>query len=132
MNMVRNGVVKHSSDWSFGGCQELCGKRKRYQIIDQDRLLNFLEQQDLNRFREWYMNTLNELCSQDVSTMEREKYWSKSFAVGSPEWFSDITLIPDHIREKYIKPVDSEESGTYVFNPPQTVLLKMWKLLKLK
>ena len=132
MNMVRAGAVKHPSEWAFGGYQEICGKRKRYQIVDQERLLNFLEQQDVEHFRKWYENTLIDLCSRDASSMKRENYWSKSFAVGSPEWFSDITIIPGHIREKYIKPIDEEEFDTYIFNPPQTVLLKMWKILKSK
>jgi len=131
MNMLRAGVVKHLSEWQFGGYHELCGERKRYQIIDQNKLLNTLQQDDILRFREWYKNTINELCSQ--KELPEEKFWSSSFAVGSSDWFQNMTVLPDTMKQKYLKLANEKgDSDTYIINPPQSVLLKVWKMLKRK
>jgi putative transposase len=131
MNMVRAGVVSHPSEWQYGGYQELCGNRKRYHIIDQSRLLNTLFQDDILHFREWYNNTLNELCKQ--KELPTEKHWGSAFAVGSIDWFEKITMLPESVKQQYIEPVDNNENlDTYIINPPQSVLLKMWKMLKTK
>jgi putative transposase len=131
MNMVRAGAVNHPSEWDFGGYQELCGNRKRYRIIDQDRLLNYLEIGDIVNFREWHGKTLDELCSREEHP--RERFWSRSFAVGSPEWFEEISPLKRQNLQKYIEPAgDSEDSGTYVINPPQSVLSRWWKTLRSK
>ena len=39
LNMVRAGKVAHPRDWRWCGHDELIGKRKRYRIVDIDRLL---------------------------------------------------------------------------------------------
>ena len=42
LNMVRAGAVKHPSQWRWCGYDELTGKRSRYRIINQERLLDEL------------------------------------------------------------------------------------------
>ena len=37
--MVRAGVVRHPSEWLFGGYDEIRNPAKRYSIIDQKSLL---------------------------------------------------------------------------------------------
>ena len=129
MNMIRAGVVDHPSEWDFGGFQEICGNRQRYQIIDQDMLLKTLSQNDIFHFRKWYGNTLEKLCGQ--KEYPREKFWSSSFAVGSPDWFEKMSILPEPIKDKYLKPVDNEENqDTLIINPPQSVLLNVWKMIK--
>ena len=39
LNMLRAGVVKHPIDWKYCVYHELVGMRKRYCIIDIDRLI---------------------------------------------------------------------------------------------
>ena len=97
-------------------------------IIDKNKLLNTLHCSDIVNFREWYNNTLNELCRQ--KELPTEKFWSSSFAVGSSEWFKNMTLLPDSV-DKYVECVN-ENSNTYIINPPQSVLVNLWKKLKNK
>ncbi len=40
LNMVRAGAVKHPSDWPHSGYKEIQELRRRYVIIDHDRLLD--------------------------------------------------------------------------------------------
>ena len=129
MNMVRAKVVKHPSEWPFGGYHEISRNRQRYQIIDQNKLLNMLQRKDILKFREWYKNTLNELCMQKDLPVER--FWSSSFAVGSPDWFKNMMLLPDGIKDKYLEQIKNG-SDTHIINPPQSVLVRLWKNIKNK
>jgi len=56
--MVRAGVVARPDEWIGGARDELSGRRRRYRIIDQCRLLDCLECQTADHFREWYGNTI--------------------------------------------------------------------------
>ena len=134
MNMVRAGIVDNPNKWLFGGYQELIGRRQRYKIIDQDRVLKLLGKNDIGRFREWYIKTLDYKCSRKL-LQEEEKFWSNSFAVGGKKWFEEITLLTERDREKYLKLSNGEEespSATYILQPPQSVIWKIWKKLKAK
>ena len=42
MNMVRAGVVSHPREWEWCGYHELVGKRKRYRLVSQEKLLHLL------------------------------------------------------------------------------------------
>jgi len=75
----------------------------------------------------WYTSTLDDLCSSE--NLPREKFWASAFAVGSPEWFCKTTFISDKLLEKHLKPVDDDPDGTYIFNPSQSVLRRVWKKL---
>jgi REP-associated tyrosine transposase len=134
MNMVRARVTDNPVNWSFGGYQELSGRRQRYKIIDQNRLLNLLGKSDILHFREWYIKTLDHKCSRKL-LKEDEKFWSSSFAVGGRKWFEEITLLTERDSDKYLKPADCEDespSATYILQPPQSVILKIWRRIKSK
>ena len=77
------GIVDNPNKWLFGGYQELTGRRQRYKIIDQGRVLQLLGKNDIVRFREWYIKTLDHKYSRKL-LQEEEKFWSNSFAVGVP------------------------------------------------
>ena len=74
MNMVRAGVVRHPRDWRFGGYQELSGNRKRYRIIDQNRLLQLLAIGDMDSFRRWHEGAIAELCMCKPEQLPREPH----------------------------------------------------------
>lgn len=40
LNMVRAGVIRHPNEWPWCGYRELTGKRKRYRLLQVDRLVN--------------------------------------------------------------------------------------------
>ena len=83
LNMVRAGVVKHPSEWKHGSHAEFTGTRKRYRIINIDRLLECLWMSSEKEFRQWYLQTLAETLS---LKQQPEPFWSQAVAVGSPEW----------------------------------------------
>jgi putative transposase len=58
LNMVRAQVVFHPSEWAFGGYQELCGTRKRYRCLDQEKLREFITISSPDKFRQWYEDNL--------------------------------------------------------------------------
>ena len=57
--MARVGVAAHPREWRFGGYHELSGTRKRYRIIDLDRLLVLLATPEVATFRNWCETTLD-------------------------------------------------------------------------
>jgi REP element-mobilizing transposase RayT len=50
MNMVRAGVVDHPRKWKWSGHHELTGLRKRYCVLNLDKLLTKLESFDYYSF----------------------------------------------------------------------------------
>jgi len=58
MNMVRAGVVKRPSDWKFCGLHEILSPKKRYAIIDHNRLLELLDFDDFTVFKKTYLDCL--------------------------------------------------------------------------
>ena len=43
LNMVRAGAVTHPLEWKHAGIHELIGNKKRYRIINRNKLLNALD-----------------------------------------------------------------------------------------
>lgn len=131
MNMVRAGVVEHPEAWRFGGYQQLSGARKRYCIIDFERLVWCLGLADARAFGDWYAATLDELCLQ--KEWRREPYWSESFAVGDRSWLRELTG-GDSETERHITPVSLEgtEAGDLgedmcTLNPPRSLYYRVWR-----
>jgi putative transposase len=86
LNMVRAGVVLHPERWCASGYHELCGKRRRYRLIDARQLIRCIGQDPdisggVENFQEWYQNTLAEKLAQGYHS--REAYWSEAAAIGS-------------------------------------------------
>ena len=54
MNIVRVGVVAGPAEWRHGSAHELAGDRRRYRIVDRDRLLERLELPDWGVYTDWY------------------------------------------------------------------------------
>ncbi len=126
MNRVRAGVGAHPREWRFGGYQELSGARKRYRIIDLDRLLGLLGSSDVAGFRRWHAATLGELC--DRREQQRETHWSRAFAVGSRRWLRELSLGRVQMEE-YIEPVGGEGAGApdaaCMLSPPQLEYMRL-------
>jgi hypothetical protein len=56
LNMVRAGVVKHPKDWSFGGYRYIVTPPQRYRLTDNEKLMELLDINEMNRFCETYRN----------------------------------------------------------------------------
>lgn len=81
LNMVRAGKVRHPDDWRWCGWSELTGRRKRYRLVDVERLLSSLDIADEVTFREAYVDGMQRRL--EDRQLRREAAWTESLAVGS-------------------------------------------------
>lgn len=81
MNMVRAGVVDRPTDWAHCSAYDLASSRRRYRIVDRERLLERLEIEDWETYLHWYDSTLADILRQRLF-MVRQSFWSRSAAVG--------------------------------------------------
>jgi putative transposase len=88
LNMVRAGAVSHPRDWNWGGYQELLGQRKRFRLLDLDRLLALLEMANAAEFMKFHDDRI--AFALDRKLLRREPHWSEAIAVGSKPYVEDI------------------------------------------
>jgi putative transposase len=90
LNMVRAGVVAHPTEWGECGVHELLGNRKRYRVLNAERLLWSLGlPDDLDGFRDWYRVTLADLSV--AAYQLREPHWTECVAVGGRDWIESMS-----------------------------------------
>lgn len=88
LNMVRCGVVEHPSRWEWCGYSELIGNRKRYRLLDVDRLLSLLGAEDAVSFRKNLNAAL--VLAIEKRQLERDPRWTESLAVGSEAFVKEV------------------------------------------
>ena len=86
--MVRAGVVSHPREWSWTGYQELVGDRKRYRLIDRERLFELLGGRQEEEFRFNYARAIRDAVQCHEFT--REARWAESLAVGSEDFVREV------------------------------------------
>lgn len=97
LNMVRAGVVSHPDEWAWCGYDELVGTRKRYRLLDMDRVLlgagGWLAKDFTRNYRA--------VVAQDIERgrLMREPIWTESIAVGSEAYVSRVAA-DIHTRQK--------------------------------
>lgn len=96
LNMVRAGKVQHPREWRWCGWDELMGQRKRYRLLDTERLLSSLDIADLPTFRQVYSEGLERLIHE--GRLRREPMWTESLAVGSERF---VNAAADQFRARY-------------------------------
>jgi len=88
LNMVRAGKVNHPQEWSCSGYKEIQNPRKRYGLIDFERLIDLVEaknEEELKRsHKEWIEEKLRH------GNPFREDKWTESVAVGGEEFIKEI------------------------------------------
>jgi putative transposase len=84
LNMVRAGVVTHPSDWGFSGYNEIQNPRKRYALINYQRLMQLLNIQTVEELKKSHSGWIEEALRNNSSV--RESKWVKSVSVGSKEF----------------------------------------------
>ena len=89
LNMVRAGVVKHPSDWKFGGYSEINYPRRKLRLIEHDRLMALVGVDTLAQLRDAHIGWVEEVLSKE--NLDRESMWTESIAVGSRH-FAEITM----------------------------------------
>ena len=108
LNMVCAGVVKHPSQWPFGGYNEIQKPKLRYALIDYDELkdtLNFNEMDELaESYRGWVEEALKNVRHR------RDQRWTESIAVGSESF---VTETKERLGFKARGRVASEWDGVF-------------------
>ena len=89
LNMVRVGVVKHPSDWEFGGYNEINYPRRKFRLIDHDKLMDLVGVESLEQLRNSHIGWVGEILRE--GNLERESMWTESVAVGSRH-FVEMTM----------------------------------------
>jgi putative transposase len=88
LNMVRAGVVRHPSDWPFGGYAELMRRKSRWRLIDEATLRGVLgiasSDQHRRLRKEWVDAELRK------RQLRRQPIWTESVAVGSKTFAAQI------------------------------------------
>ena len=110
LNMVRCRVVMHPSEWEWTGYREIMGERKRYRLINMDRLCWRLQALGVVELRKNFEERLSERMRKNELT-KREPIWTESLAVGSASFVKAIQPLVLTRRETEIFQ-DREE--TYV------------------
>jgi Transposase and inactivated derivatives len=81
LNMVRCGVVSHPKEWEWVGYHEIMGQRRRYRLLDLDRLYWRLGTDDAEKVRRHLEAALSDAIAR--GEVKREPIWTESLAVGS-------------------------------------------------
>lgn len=126
LNMVRAGVVKHPSQWPFGGYNEIQAPAKRYSIIDQKALLGKCGAVSPVQFRHDHKFWSDEAVGGGM--LEKESAWSESIAVGSKGFVEDMRV---KLGFKAIGRKVVENEDYYTLKEPETpynALLKPQKV----
>ncbi len=88
LNMVRNGVVSHPSEWPFGGYHEIQNLRKKCVLIAYKRLAELAGFEAYDEFRKTHKELIRE--SLVNGNNYRQAQWTESIAVGSQSFTEAI------------------------------------------
>jgi len=100
LNMVRCGAVAHPSQWLWSGYQEIMGNRRRYRLVDLERLCWRLRAGSLEELRTNLAASLAERIAR--REVQREPCWTESLAVGSREFVEKVKPLVLSRRETEI------------------------------
>lgn len=87
LNMVRAGVVSHPNDWRWSGYHEIQKPKKRYRVIDHDKLRHFLNVETNEMLSKAHRGWID---SQLKNKPERQSFYSESLAVGSEDFIDKV------------------------------------------
>lgn len=122
LNMVRAGVVAHPREWAWCGYHELVGDRKRFRLVDRDRLMEALgDGVDHESFSGSYATAIDEACHRGGLT--REPMWTEAMAVGSESFVRRIEETLKNRRSSEIAE-GSASAGAWVLR--ETSLYSGW------
>ena len=120
LNMVREGIVAHPSDWTHAGYNEIQSSPERYRCIDVPSLTALLGFADVDSLRKGLRGWIDEALA--TGSLARDPVWTQSIAVGQRQCLDTIRceLKISHpgrsIEDKGGDLFLSEESGAYMHN----------------
>jgi len=80
LNMVRAGVIRHPSEWVYGGYGEIQNPKQRYTLIDRQKLTALLGIKDSDQLAEYHRKWVEEVLK--TGSNQRDAKWTQSIAVG--------------------------------------------------
>ena len=88
MNMVRAGVVDHPSNWQCCGFHEIQHPKKRYRLIDRERLSQLLGIDSADRL----IDSHGQWIEAELKRKEkvRQERWTERIAVGGKTYVESI------------------------------------------
>ena len=113
LNMVRAGVVKHPSQWPFGGYNEIQMPKVRYALIDYDELKALLNFNEMDELAEYYRGWIEEALKK--VHLRRDGKWTESIAVGSESF---VTETKERLGFKARGRAASERDGVFELRDP--------------
>lgn len=88
LNMVRAAVVKHPSDWTPSGYNEIQTPSARYQVIDYQALHSICGYSDIAEFRKAHHDLIADHLANEGC--HREACWTEGIAVGSADFMQEV------------------------------------------
>jgi putative transposase len=88
LNMVRCGAVSHPRQWEWLGYHEIMGTRRRYRVLDLERLCWRLGTGSIEEVRANLEAMLQEAIA--CHQLKREACWTDGLAVGSPSFLRRV------------------------------------------
>jgi len=126
LNMVRADVVTHPEEYEFAGYREIRTPKKRYQIIDHDRIANHSSSGTLAAVIKMIDHEIDKKL--EAANNQRENFWSNSIAVGDTGFLTKIkNELGNKSKSKEIFPVDNDEEQKYLLEPRKTYGKKEYK-----
>ena len=110
LNMVRAGTVSHPEKWRWCGHDELTGKRKRYRILDRERMLESLEIDCFDEFAENYKYSVEQKLQQPLT---REACWTETLAVGPKSFIKNADQLYSKRHTLYPSKADTPHSEAW-------------------
>ncbi len=87
-NMVRAGVVKHPSMWSFSGCNEIQEPRRKNVLIDYEKLQKCVGAVSYEQLKESHKGWAGEYIG--GGERNRQEEWTSSIAVGNRSFVETV------------------------------------------
>jgi putative transposase len=116
LNMVRCGVVSHPREWEWVGYHEIMGGRRRYRLLDMDRLCWRLATEDVEEVRRHLEAALADTIGRGA--LKREPIWTESLAVGSAGYVEKIKPMVLSRRETQVIEMEEGVSVLQEVAPP--------------
>jgi len=115
LNMVRAGIVSHPQQWPWCGYNEIVGNRKRYRLLDIERLSELLGLSGgKSSLAEIHQKRILE--SVQNKRLNREAIWTESIAVGSEAFAKEIM---DKNRKRKKLQLETTENGAWFIRESQ-------------
>jgi len=114
LNMVRTGMIKHPSDWQYGGYNEIQSPKQRYSLIDRSKLIELLDQENDRNLRTAHSMWVDTTLSNGPSC--RDPLWTESIAVGDEDF---IVSTKEKLGVKAIGRKPIETGSGFVLREPE-------------